>query len=101
MLAATVRAVAGVYGVPNALASISDTAPAGQALREAWRQFVVQVVEPIGRLVESEVGRVLGERVTLTFNRLAATDLAGRSRVLSVLLKAEVPKDEARKIAGL
>ena len=101
MFAAATRAVALAYGVPNALASIGDTAPAGQALREAWRQFVIQTIEPVARLVESEVSRVLGERVALTFNRLAATDLAGRSRVLSVLLKAEVPKDEARKIAGL
>ena len=101
MFSATTKAVALAYGVPNALASISDAAPSGQALREGWRQFVVQVIEPIGRLVEAEVSRVLGARVSLSFNRLAATDMLGRARVAAMLIKAGRTWEEARVIAGL
>ncbi len=104
MIAVVTRSVAACYGVTSALSSVSDTTPPGPSLREAWRQFVANTVEPFGRLISAEVSRVFGGEVKLSFKRLAAIDLAARARALGILTNKDgpnIPIAEAREIVGL
>lgn len=98
---AVTRATAGVFGVPAALCGIAESTPAGPSMREAWRQFVVSTIEPLGRVVEAELSRVLGAGCALSFRPLASIDLAARARAVNVLTQAGVPLAEARDVAGL
>ena len=84
-------------GVPAALV---NPAAAGPAAREAWRRLTVGTVEPIARLLESELTRVLERPVTVKLRRLGGVDAAGRARALHVLTEAGYNKDEAADLLG-
>ena len=89
--------VAEVCGVPAALV---NPASAGPAAREAWRRLTVGTLEPISRLLESELTRVLERTITVKLRRLGGVDAAGRARALHVLTQAGFEKDEAADLLG-
>ena len=71
------REIALACGVPAALASPN---PTGTGTRESWRQFLFGTIAPVGKLVAAELSRKLGAPITLKWDELRASDLAGRAR---------------------
>lgn len=73
---------------------------AGGAEREGWRRFLHATIAPVGRIVGNEIGRVLGRTVTIGWDSLFASDLAGRARAYKQLTEAGVSPQEASRICG-
>ena len=93
-------------GIPTALSlSRSD----GTALREAWRQFVLQSVKPVAAIVIAEMRSKLDlPDLDLDFAGLGASDATGRARAISSrasavqrLTAAGMPLAEAVDLVGL
>ena len=84
-------------GVPGVLAS---PMAAGPAAREAWRRFTVGTVEPIARLLEAELARVLEQPVRIRLWRMAGIDSAARARALHVMTQAGFEKTIAAAMIG-
>ena len=51
----------------------------GTAAREAWRQLLFGVIQPLGKLIESELSAKLESRIRFDFSELRASDLQGRA----------------------
>ena len=85
------------YGVPGELL----VGGAAGSQREAWRRFLHGTLAPVGRSVEAELSAKLDSPVALNFDRLFASDLAGRSRAVGQLVTAGVELDRALEIAGM
>ena len=100
---ATLRSQSGAQvlaacGVPIELFEGSS----GTGQREAWRRFLHGSVSPIGELVAEELAAKLDTpELKLSFERLYASDLMGRSRSYGSLVKAGMEKDRAAELAGL
>ena len=73
----------------------------GSAMREGWRQLQHSLMEPLARMLESEMAMKGFQGVTFNFKSLHASDLATRGRVLKQMVDAGISVDEARGIAGL
>ena len=86
--ALALQETAGVCGLPAAMVPGADAA--GPAAREAFRQFVALTVQPLGRILESEVSRVLERPVRLTHHELASADVASRARAFKVLIENDI-----------
>ena len=84
-------------GVP---AQLVNRDSAGPAAREAWRRFTVGTVEPIARMVEAELSRVLEVPVKLRLRRMGGIDAAGRARALHVLTEAGYTAEQAADLLG-
>ena len=84
-------------GLNEALFGGADSA----ALREAWRLALFSLIAPLGALVQSEIRAKLDPSITLTWNELRASDLAGRARAFASLVKGGKTADEASTLAGL
>ena len=91
----TERSLMGAAGVPVALVNPE----AGTDSRESWRRFLHGTLSPVARLVSAELERV-GLSGGLSFNRLGASDLAGRSRAYKQLTEAGMDAAEVRRICG-
>ena len=92
-------AVAAACGVPPGLTT--DKAE-GSGQRESWRRFCFGTVQPVARCVAEELAFKLdAPGLRLNFDRLFASDLAGRSRAVGVLVKAGMNLERAAKLAGL
>ena len=89
------RSIMGAAGVPVALVNPE----AGTDSREAWRRFLHGTLAPLARIVGAELRRA-GLPDSLSFNRLGASDLAGRSRAYKQLHESGMPEAEARGICG-
>lgn len=74
---------------------------AAAAAREAWRQFLFGCVSPLARIVSDELTRKLEADVTLTFDELRASDLAGRARAFQSMVGAGMDTAKAAALAGL
>ena len=73
---------------------------AGQ--RESWRRFLHGSVQPLGELLAAELAVKLEvPELALRFDRLFASDLAGRARAFGSMVQAGIELDEARRLAGL
>lgn len=82
-------------GIPPALVTASGNAG---AMREAYRLFVLQTVEPMARQLMPEFAKV---GVTgLSSASMMASDTAGRARSVGALVKAGVPLDKAMRLVG-
>ncbi len=91
--------VLGALGVPPQL--LQADAPAG-ALREAYRVLLAGGIEPIGRLVSTELSRKLEREIKLSFRTMAAADIAGRARAWRSLAGRDAEFDgDAAEMAGL
>ena len=96
--ALALQEVASVCGLPPALAP--GAAAAGPALRESFRQFVALTVQPLGRILEAEIERVLERPVRLIHHELASADVAARARAFKSLVENDVDKDRALELVG-
>ena len=93
------------YGVP---AVLFDVRGDGSARREAWRQFWLGTVAPVGALLQSEIQEKLDGAAVVSFDSLAAADVDARSRAVArrataykTLRDAGLQDGEARQLAGL
>ena len=85
-------------GIAPILAGIEHGEAA--ATREAWRQFLHSTILPTAALVEYELTAKLGTDIKLSFDDLAAADIASKARAYGVLQKAGMPADQAERLAG-
>lgn len=82
-------------GIPPALVTSSGNAG---AMREAYRLFVLQTIEPLARQLLPEFAKV-GVSKLDTASMMSA-DVAGRARAVGILTGAGVPLEKAMKLAG-
>ena len=89
-----------IHGVsPSLVQTNSD----GTAQREAWRRFVFGTIEPMSRVVASELAAKLeSPGVRLDFTDLRAEDIAGRSRSYLALTSGDngMSPEDARRLVG-
>lgn len=69
------------FGIPNALSPFVSN-PSGPGLREGMRQLYALTLRALAVKIETELSRVLPDKVQLTFHELQAADTAGRARAL-------------------
>ena len=84
-------------GIPTALVSNSD----GTAAREGFRRFLTTTIRPVARIIETELRRKLDPAAELRFSELAASDITGKARAASSLIKGGIEPERALRIAGL
>ena len=92
------REVLAASGVPPVLFASN---PNGTAGREAWRQLLFATVAPLGRLVVSELAFKLEGEVSLEWDELRASDIAGRARAFQSLVGAGMDLAKAAALSGL
>lgn len=86
-------------GVPPALASTTATQTAS---RESWRQFLHGTIQPVATLVQAEMRVKLNEpNLTISFERLFASDLQGRARAFQSMVTGGMSVDQAAVQSGL
>lgn len=90
------RAVLGACGVPVELVESSQ----GTGSREAWRRFLHGTVQPLGRLVE-QASKDANMSVTLSWDDLMASDIAGRARAFQSMVNGGMDIEEAAALSGL
>ncbi len=91
-------AVLSACGVPVELVTPGD----GTGQREAWRRFLYGTVQPLAACVAAELGAKLdAPTLTLTFDKLFASDLSGRARAFQSLVGGGMSVDQAATLAGL
>ena len=76
-----------------------DTDGTGQ--RESFRRFLHSTIQPLARIVESELSTKLESSITLSFDRLFAGDLSGRARAFQSLVGGGMDPGKAAGLAGL
>ena len=95
---ASQQTVLAALGVPVELLTVAD----GTGQREAWRRCLHGTIEPLGRIIAGECSKLASGQVTFDFDRLAASDIAGRARAFqSMVGEGMMTIDEAAKKAGL
>ena len=74
----------------------------GTAAREALRRFLHLTVLPWAEVVKAELSVKLdAPGLDLRFDRLMASDLAGRARAFSSMVSGGMPLDQAAALSGL
>ena len=96
--ALSLQETAGVCGLPAPM--VPGSAAAGPAWREAFRQFVALTVQPMGRILEAEVSRVLERPVRLMHHQLASADVAARARAFKSLVENDIDHERALALVG-
>ena len=84
-------------GVPVELLQGSNQ----NAAREGFRRFLHSTVQPLARLVEPELSKLVGSNVTLDFSGLMASDIQGRARAFGSLVQGGMEIEPAMKLTGL
>ena len=92
------KSVASACGVPVELILPGYSASAG---REAWRRMLHGTVQPLSELIAMELSLKLEDRVRLSFDRLFASDLQGRSRSFQSLVKGGLDIPTSQRLSGL
>ena len=91
-------AILGACGCPAELVTGADAT----AARESWRRFLHGSVMPLADLLAVELRAKLAEpALTLTFDRLMASDVQGRARAFQSMTKGGMEADRAATLAGL
>ena len=91
------NAVLAACGVPIELVIAAD----GTGQREAWRRFMHGTLQPLSLILVTELTRALGRTVTLTFDRLFASDIAGRARAFQSMVASGMDLQQAAGLSGL
>ena len=91
--------VLGATGIPPSLASTVSSD--GTAQRESWRRFLHGSVQPLAEIVSQELSDKLDVDISLSFDRIFASDLSGRARAFAGLVKAGMDITKAAALAGL
>ena len=92
------RDVGGACGIPRGLL---DSTASGQAVREAWRQFVSTSVDGLARRIEAQLLDQLGVEVAIDSGPLAGRDLLARASAVRRLKEGGLTVAEARLAAGI
>lgn len=82
-------------GIPPAL--LTPNGNAG-AMREAYRLFCLQTVEPLARTLLPELAKIGVQ--TLSTRSMLSADVAGRARAVGTLVGAGVPLEQAMQLVG-
>ena len=90
------RNALGLMGVPVELVEPGD----GTGQREAWRRFLHGTIQPLARIIEA-AARAAGLNVSLSFDGLMASDIAGRARAFQSLVGGGMDVEQAAAISGL
>ena len=91
------REVLAACGVnPSLLAS-----PQPGAAREAYRQFLVTLIQPLGKLAAAELSVKLAASVAFDWAELRAGDITGRARAFQSMVKGGMEPGRAAALAGL
>ena len=85
-------------GIPGTLFDLTGE---GTGRREAFRQFSIVCLEPLGSLVSSELQDKFAIETEFDFTALHASDIQGKARAVANLVKAGLGIDEALGKAGL
>ena len=91
-------AVLSACGIPPSL--VSEKAE-GTGQREGFRRFLNLTLMPLGAIVASELSEKLDVPVGLNWDRLQASDLSGKARAFSSMVKAGLDLEKAASLAGL
>ena len=98
--AAAAEAVLGAVGIDPVLAGFR--AGDGTLAREAYRRFERLVVQPLARIVETELRQKLDSPgLTLKFDSLRASDAAGIARAYKALIESGMSPSAANDILDL
>ena len=92
--------VGSACGIPRALL---DGSTSGQAMREAWREFVATSVDGLCRRIEAQVLAQVGVEVSFDTATLGGVDVLARSAAFRRLAgkEAALTVDAARRAAGI
>lgn len=82
-------------GIPPALLTPSGNAG---AMREAYRLFCLQTVEPLARTLLPELAKI--GVTTLSTRSMLSADVSGRARAVGTLVGAGIPVDQAMQLVG-
>ena len=86
-----------VCGVPMGLLTKAD----GTLAREAYRQFFLSTVQPLGLMIQEVLREGLdAPRLSLSFKRLGGLDVQARARAFKSLVDGGVQADEAKRLVG-
>ena len=98
LLSAASQEVMGACGLSVSLFSDSD----GTGKREAWRQCLFAVIQPLGRLVETELRKKLdAPEISLSWSELRASDLQARARSFKSMVDGGMEVEKAAALSGL
>ena len=92
-------AVAQACGIPNSLVTFDNVD--GTEVREAYRRFIMQSVEPIADMIATEASEKLDAGVEFDFTGLWAHDLAGRAAAFQKLVAGGMDPAKAAGVTGL
>ena len=82
-------------GIPPALLTPSGNAG---AMREAYRLFCLQTVEPLARTLLPELAKI--GVTSLSTGSMMSADVAGRARAVGTLVGAGMPLEKALALMG-
>ena len=85
-------------GIPPALLVAGANA---QAMREAYRQFILVTVNPILSMMATELSEKFETEVNISSAPLHATNISERARAYKLLVDAGHDRTEAARIAGI
>lgn len=92
------KEVLSMFGISPALFAGAD----GTAAREAWRQALHGVIMPLARTIETELrAKLESPDLTLSFDRLFASDISGRARAFQSLVGGGMDVAKAANLSGL
>ena len=98
LLQAASQEVIAACGLSVSLFSDAD----GTAKRESWRQCLFAVIQPLGRLVETELRLKLdSHEIKLSWAELRASDLQARARSFKNMVDGAMPIEKAAALSGL
>ena len=92
------HAVMAACGVPPSLAE-ARTEGGGQ--REAFRRLIHNTIQPAADLIAQELSEKLERPFEFSFSRLMSSDLVGRSRAFSQMVRAGMTLESAAGLTGL
>ena len=92
------HAVMAACGVPPGLA---DPRAEGGGQREAFRRFIYSTCHPAADMVAQELSEKLERPFEISFSRMMAADLVGKSRAFSALVRSGVSLKKASAATGL
>lgn len=83
-------------GLPIGLIRSDD----GTGQRESWRRYLHGTVAPLGRIVV-EAAADIGLEISLDWDQLFASDIAGRARAFQSLVNGGMPLEAAAAASGI
>ena len=93
------RSILSACGVPPVL--VGGISGDAAAQRESWRQFLHGTIQPVADILAVEMSEKLELPVSLTFDRLFASDIQGRARAFQSLRNGGLALGRASELTGL